>query len=227
MAKTLGECITSIRDRLDETDARAWTDAQLRRWVNEGVRDVARQAEVLQTTEDIAVSGGTQEYLMPADVVRVYRVEWRPDGETSVYPLDYMDFHEMDQVWNTSQSTSGTPAYYTMWGYPPSLNMILYPTPAVGGAARVFYYRVPANLETDGTDDAEDVSVPEGWEDLLIDYAEYHALRKDRDPRWQEARALYLERLGNMYDITRRWSDQAGTISVGRSHLPRWLWDET
>ena len=32
-----------MRDRLDETVAGQWSDAQLRRWINEGARDMARR----------------------------------------------------------------------------------------------------------------------------------------------------------------------------------------
>jgi hypothetical protein len=218
---TLADVRTMVRDRLDEATARFWTNAQLDSFINEATRDIARRGEVLQTTSDITVVGGTQEYTMPTNVVRVHRVE-HEDSSSMVTPLEYRDFNNMDAVWSTQQKNvqSTRPYWFTLWGYPPNLKIVLYPTPSESGdTIRVFYYQMPAAVTTDGGT----VPVPQGWEDLVVMYAEYVALRKDADPRWQEAKILYEERLGNMLDVTRRWSDQAGAVTTGGSFLPAWL----
>ena len=56
-----------------------------------------------------------------------------------------------------------------------------------------------------------------------MDYVEYRALRKDRDQRWTESKALYDENLATMFDNTRRWADEAGTIDPMSNNLPVWL----
>lgn len=228
MPTTMKALITALReDRLDEKDAAQWQDDELRRWINEGTRDICRRIEILPTSADIAVSAGVQQYTMATDVLRVNRVEWRPTGQTNVYSLEYRDFNNMDSVWWTSQiQTQGTPVLFTMWGYTPNLKLVLYPTPSVSGVAKVFYYKLPTEIATDGSADTSTIDLPEGWHDLVLDYAEYRALRKDGDDRWQAAKAEYEQHLINMEEHTRRISDQAGMIVAGNTMIPQWLYGE-
>lgn len=226
MPKTMGMLLREVRDRLDEAAPGFWTDEQLRKWINEGTRNVSRRSETLLTTTDIPVTAGTQQYVAPADAVRVARAEWRPTGQTTVYPLEYRDYGSMDNVWGVSQAiTQGYPTHFTLWGWPPTLTLIVYPTPSVNGNVRCFYYRLAAELATTGTADATNVDVPEGWWDIIVDYAEYTALRKEGSPRWQEAKAQYEQRLLELMDNTRRWSDQAGSFEFAGpgGALPGWL----
>lgn len=220
---TLAELRVQVRDRLDEPSGAFWTDVQINKWVNEGAREVARRAEVLQTRDEIATVSGTQEYTLPSDVVRVYRVEYE-DASNQIWPLEYRDFNNMDSVWWTRQATtdSSRPYWFTMWGYPPTLSIVVYPTPnTTADTIRTFYYSMPATV----TQDNATIPCPQGWEDLIVLYAEYVALRKDGDQRWQEAKALFEERLDAMIGLTRRWSDQAGMVSERNSFQPAWLYD--
>lgn len=217
--------LTNIRNKLDETTTGQWSDAELRTWINEAARDVARRTESLQSFENITVVANTQEYTLDGNYLRVHRVEWKPTASSNVYPLEYRDFNSMDAVWWASQTTAkGYPSFYTMWGYPPTLKIVLYPTPSEAGVLKVFYYLTPTDLATDGTAAASTVPVPSGYEDLLEYYVEFVALRKDRDPRWQESRAIYMDSINEMIDQTRRWTDQADYIQTSGSHVPGWLW---
>lgn len=223
---TQGDLLLQLRDRLDESSAALWGDAELRRYINEGVRDLTRRAETNQTRATIATVAGTQEYSMPTDIVRVHRVEHQ-DASSTVTPLEYRDFNSMDSIWWNRQKTteSNRPYWYTLWGYPPSLKIVLYPTPSVTAETiRVFYYSVPADLATDGTDNADTIPVPQGWEDAVVQYAEYVAMRKDRNQQWQESKALYEQKVGELIERTRRWTDQAGVYDwdTGGGY-PSWL----
>lgn len=223
---TQAEVLADVRSRLDEATGRQWQNEEIRRWINDALRDVARRAEVLQSTETIGVATDIQEYTLPSNIIRVNRVEWRPDGEDSVYPLNYQDFHNMDSVWAASQEMSvGHPIFYTMWGYPPSLKIVLYPKPSLSGTLKVFFYSLPDDLALDGSDSEKTIDLPAGWEDMIALYCEFVALRKDADPRWTEAKSLYEETLGDMMDLTRRWTDQAGAIATEHSMIPRWLYE--
>lgn len=224
MAMTQAQALTALRERLDETTATAWTDAQLRRWINEAVNDIARTTETVQSTVNLDVDAGDQDHTLPATTLRVYRAEFIEDGSQKVYPLEFVDFNAADSVWWTDQAmTDGTPRIYTLWGYPPTLNCKLYPVPSVNGTLRVHYYAAPAALATDGTAGSTTLAVPEAYTDLILDHAEYKALRRDRDPRWQEAKAQYDENLAKMMDMTRRWSDQASNVSLAGYGVPDWL----
>ena len=226
--KTLGELVTATRDLLDESTARQWSDAQLRRWLLDGARDVARRTESLQDRFSIPATAGTQEYLLPEDTVRIHRVEYVETSSEQTHTLEYRDWHTMDEVWWLSQtSTQQTPQMWTMWGYPPNLKLVVYPTPAVGGAFKVFYYRLPLDLLDDGTQDTFPIELPEGWHDLAVEWAIVQAQRRDADPRWQEARGIYEDHLKDLYQTSIRWTDNAGMISSGSGAMvPQFLWDE-
>jgi hypothetical protein len=220
----LSAAITAVRERLDEADSAGWSDVEIRRWINEGVTDVARKTETVQTTTTIDVDAGDADHTLPSNVLRVYRATYTEDGNDHIYPLEYVDFNAADSIWWTDQAiTEARPRMFTMWGYPPTLSAKLYPVPSVAGTLTVYYYSAPTPLSTSGMSDASSLVVPEAYIDLVLDYATYLALRRDRDPRWKEFKQTYDENLSMMIDMTRRWSDQAGTVSRAGTGLPNWL----
>ena len=220
---TQGDVLTLVRDRLDEATAHQWTDEQIYRWINEAVRDVARRSESLMITDDVTGVIGQHDYTLPGDIVRVHRVEWRPTAG-NIYAMNYVDLKDGDHLWSTTrEDQEGTPATWSLWGFSPNLKLLVYPTPAEAGSFKVWSYQMPADLAVNGTASGSTVSIPTGWEDLLADYAEYHALRKDRDPAWQEAKSLYDEKLLDLVVTAQRWSDQAGTITPSGIMQPNWL----
>lgn len=224
---TQAAVLTEIRNRLAEVTASFFTDAMLRAWINEGANDLVRRTETLQTRTVIDVDSGTREYTAPTDVIRINRVEWYADNETQKYALEYRDWQNMDAIWYTQQAvTTARPVYWTAWGFPPSLKIVLYPVPYTDGNIEVFYYRLPTQLATDGSAAGSTVEVPQGWENCVADYAEYMALRRDRDQRWQESKGLYEEHVAELFDLSRRWTDQAGQVVPSMPMGPWWLYSD-
>ncbi len=223
---TQGQILSTVRIRLDEPVATRWSDPELRTYINEGVKDVARRSETIQKQVDLPAVEGERKYRLPADVLRVHKVEFQRTGDTRIFPIEYADLHSMDAMWYTQQAvTRRTPTHFTMWGYPPVLDLVCYPTPDTGGSWRLHYYSLPDDLATvDASDQTTQLQIPSGWEDLVIEYAIYLALRKDASPRWQEAKGAYEEHIDDMLTRTARWTDQGGAISpnTGRM-LPDWL----
>lgn len=224
---TQAQILLAVRERLDEATAGEWSDAELRRWINQGANDIARRTETLHTVVTSATIVGDSTYTAPADTIRISRVEWTPNNTDNIYPLEYRDFNAMDPIWWTNQaSTSSNPQYWTTSGFPPSLTIRLYPVPSSTGFINVFYYRYPTQLATDGSDANDTVELPTGWDDIVVDYVEYTALRKDRDPRWQEAKQLYEQHVDEVFALSRRWTDQPGIITPDTPNVPAWLWME-
>lgn len=221
---TQAEFIRKSRVRVDELTSRAYDDRDFREWINEGARDIARKTEALEDREDITLIVGTAEYTLPDSVIRVHRVECTPTGEDTT-AVEYVDVKDMDSFgWRQRTMRQDRPYVYSIWGSGRTLKLITFPVPATAGALTVWYYRTPIALSETTLDDmAEHVEIPQSWDDILLDYIEYRALRKDRDPRWQEAKALYDEHCAEMFDNTRRWVDQGGMILPNGSHLPVWL----
>jgi hypothetical protein len=216
---------TATRTRLDEVTASFWTSAELIRWLYDGAKEVARKTECLRATATIAAVSGTQQYTMATDIIRVHRVEYFNTGDTTIYTLEYRDVDSMDSIWWTQQTvTQDTPTFYTLWGYPPNLKLIAYPTPSHAGTFTVYYYKLPTDPVGVGSVACD---LPTGWTDVAIDYATYMALMKDNDPRWQNYKALYMEHLEDLNEIALRYSDQAGMfLNDSGMMVPRWIWDE-
>jgi hypothetical protein len=194
-------------------------------WVYEGARDICRKLECLQSIATVATTASTQTYsLSTVNFFRIHYGEWQPTGDSTTYPLTYRDWHTMSEVWGSSQRiTQGTPEVWTLWGQPPNVTASLYPIPSAVGTLRIYYYRLPIVKASDATL----VEVPEGWDDLVVDYAEFMALRRDRDPRWQEAFGLYNERLKDMQaTVGARWTDQAGTMLHVGAGSSAWMYED-
>lgn len=223
---TQADFLARVRTALDEPSAVNWTNAELYGYINEAAADIARRSETIQKTHDLNATAGTRKYTLPADTLRVHKVDWQATGDQRIYPLDLLDLHNMDAMWYTQQAvTQQTPSAVTFWGYPPSLQMISYPTPPTAGKFIIYYYGTPDPLKTDGTDATKTVIVPGGWEDLVVEYAVYLAFRRDANQRWQEHKAAYEEHVDQLLTHTYRWTDQQGTIvpNSGGRILPNWL----
>jgi hypothetical protein len=223
MPVNLAFLISDVRSRLDEVTPRFWQDTELTNWINEGLRDISRRTETIQSFwQAINTSPNIAKYPLPPDVIRIHRLEFVPAGTNVTYPIQASTYQEMDQVWGINQQsqTMSYPYNYVLWGFPPNLMMQLYPVPAQSGTLNLFYYRLPALL-INPTDIAE---IPEGWHDLIAIYCEVVARRKDKDDQWKDTKQIYDERLNQMYENTRQWHDQARAMTIGYNAVPEWLY---
>ena len=202
MATSAASALTHVRERLDELDAAQWSDATIYRWMNEAAKNIARQTHIYMDTDTINVVADTSEYTLPEDVLRVRHVYYSPTGDSNrAIPLEARDWGAMDSVWGDRQNdnSSNYPACYTIIGYSPNATLKLWPVPSNGGSLVVHSARLPA--EIDPATGGGNVDIPTGWEDIIYEYVEYSALRKDRDARWQEAKTLYEEKLGSLMEM--------------------------
>jgi hypothetical protein len=223
MPTTVAAATTALRDLLDETTAAQWTDVQLRRWLNEGIRDIARRTRHYWDTDTIDTAADDGEYTVAEDVLHIKHVYFTPDGDTSRdIPLEPRAFEAMNQVWwDRQDQSSGYPVFFTTFGYAPTLTIKLFPVPSVDGTLTLHVIRLPAELDvTSGTGN---IDVPTGWLEVAYDYAEYKALRKDRDPRWQEAYNLYEAKIQDIIDMGEYINAPGEFIPTTTGMLPNWL----
>ncbi len=206
MPLTQANAITQVRARIDEEDPASGfvSDAQIRVWLNEGQREVARRSNWKRTDTTISVTAGTQYYVAPSAVIQILRLEFKPTGSTQVYPLEYVEINAMDVVWGTGQTQrTGIPDTYTLVSANP-LSIQLFPTPSQNGNLKLYYYSMPTDLATADTSDANDpLDVPTGWEDLVVEYASAEAFRKARDmPSFQMAMAAFDRKLNRLLETS-------------------------
>lgn len=226
MAETLTTLRTQLRERLGEATAAAWTDTELDRWINEGARELALRTEWQQSIVDMNVAA--QVYKVPlltgsptTPIQRIHKAEWIPvsgaaaaeagGGIQQVYRLTYQSISSLDSIRGTGQQmASGIPVYYSLWGTP-SANQtcILYPRPSMAGTLRLHAYTLPVAAAS-GSDT---VAAPEGWHHLVLDYAEFKAKVRDKDPDWQIAKQTFAENVANMKSMFARMTDETEYIN--------------
>lgn len=225
---TLANARIALRERLSEPVAAAWTNAELDRYLNEGVREIAIRTECLADIADIAVSIGVYLVNVPADVNRIHRAEWVSSiiaefsGSDRIYPLRYTQINNLDNLRGSGQETmTGTPEIYSTWGYPGSstFKTVLYPRPQTAGTLRIHYYRLPAVASGEG----DLLDIPNGWDHLVYDYAEFRARLKDGDDAWQVAKSEFEGRLDLFKNQFARLVDENDSIGVDAFHGANYL----
>lgn len=226
---TVNNVLVGIRDRLDEATPAQWTDTMLKRWLNEGLRDLARRTKHLKDTKTFTTTAGTAEYTVAADVIEIEMAYYAP-GDGRQVPLIPREFQGMNNVWGQYRDqTGGDPSMWTTWGTPPALKIRLYPPPPASSKVVTLYVsKLPATVTEDALSDDTVVGVPEAWVDLMKDYVEFCALRRDRDPRWQEAFTLYNSRVDDLVqngDYTNVPREIIADPMVPGGVVPRWLAD--
>lgn len=220
---TLADIRTDVKNRIADATGKFWSDVMLTSWINSALKDVARRAEILETTDDIAVTGGlgTREYTLPTDIFRVHRVEF-VISTSNVIILEARELHELDSIWGGNQVRAYTaPNYYAIWGIMGiDAKIYIYPTASQSGTLRIYSYRLPTAVSAD----ANVCEIPAGWEDLIALYCEYVALRRDSDPRWQDAKAIYEQELQDCILLTRSHHDQSHWVTTPASAIPWMGW---
>lgn len=227
---TLAQAVTNTRSVLDETTAtnRYWSNSELKTWINDAVRDIARRTEtILIFNSSMLAIVGQAKYNLPSDVIRMHRVEFVPTNSNQVYPIIASTYDEMDQVWGINPTTQNSyPSQYACWGTPGNMTIQFYPVPAAGGIFNLYYYQMPQNLDTadPGADDSKQLIIPQGWDDLVVNYAAYRALTKARDDNWQTFKRMYDETLQYLIDVTRQAHDNGRFIQTMTGNVPSWLY---
>lgn len=181
MAQTMAQLVESIGDRIGDANHSRYEAPLLRRWINEASRELVRRTECLFGTATIAVVAGTQSYSLPTNVVRIMSVQYERSGQ--IFALEFIEQGAAQWMWGVNQSNQySEPSMYSTWGHPgaSSMTIRLFPNPGTAGTLRVYYARLPTELATDGSDDADPIDVPNGWEDPLLDYVQAQVYLRDR-----------------------------------------------
>lgn len=221
MTTTVASAVTMLRERLNESTAAQWPDLQLRRWLNEGIRDIARRTRLYTDQTTQAITANVQEYTLNADVLAIEHAIWKATAETRKIPLEARAFSSVQRWIN---ETSPDPVYYTTYGHPPTLKLQLYPTPTRAGSFFIYGPKLPVAMDVaTGTGN---IDVIEGWLEPALDYAEYMAQRKDKDSTaWKDTFQLYEQKVAQMTEL---WNtdDAPGEFQfTGQNVIPTWLSD--
>lgn len=225
---TMAQALTNVRSQVDElnTTNQYWGDPELRQWINEGVRSVARRTEtILVYNATLAAIVNQAKYNLPPDVIRVHRITFQPTNSIQEYPITGSTYDELDMLWGINpQQTASYPSVFCVWGTPGAMTVQFYPVPAQTGIFNIFYYGMPADLDRNGGEDAKQLVIPSGWDDIITLFVTYRAKIKAKDPDWQIAKGLFEDELQHLVDVTRQAHDQGRYMQTATSTVPQWLY---
>lgn len=220
---TGNDLIQQVRDMLDESVPAQYSTAMLVRWLNEGGRDLARSTRHLKDKVTIATVAGSASYALPATTVAVEHCYFHETATGRNVPLTARHMENLDLVRGYDWARQGVPSFFTTQGYTPNLTLTVYPAPVLSTDSWILLTaRLP--VEIDAGNLAADVDAPSAWYDALVDYAEFKALRRDRDQRWQEAYQFYTEkRDGLIVNMDYVSENREMVPDANAGYLPAWL----
>lgn len=221
---TLAQVVTEVRDMLGERQDGHWEDAMLRRWVNEAARDLARSTRHFKGQAMIELSAGTGTYALDSDIIAIEHA-FHMDLSDRGNELAPRHLEVWGEIINPSPTRTGRPIYFCTQGFQPNLTLCLYPIPDTDDETiNLITARIPAQLDTTGAADDTAIEIPLAWYDALVDYAEFKALRRDRDARWKEAYDLYVEkRDGLINNVDYTVANREVVADPRAGYLPAWL----
>lgn len=202
MATSLTELLTQTRDYLDEATADRFTQAELRRYVNQGMRQV--QSQIQRANEDYflrvevaTASAGSYELAFPADIWgNKLRGLWYYENTTAASGTGYrVEPDSLENVY-ANMHVSGSPSCYTYHaGFLRWAPMLQY-----NSAFRFVYAMKETEFATDGSDDSNNLGqIADEHTDCIAIYAAILARMKIAAPT-QELYALYSQRMNQIMD---------------------------
>lgn len=221
MTVTVAAALATLRIRLDEPNAAQWTDPELRGYLNEGIRDIARRTRLYTDQNTVDVAADTGEYTLDADILAIEHLLWKADADSDKRLLEARAFKSVASWIN---DTGSDPIFYTTYGHPPVLKIQLFPVPTRDGTLYIYGPTLPAAIDVSGG--TGNIDVIEGWLEAAIDYAEYMAVRKDmQDTRWKDIYSLYLDKVNSMIENSPTDDGLGEFTFTGAGPMPRWLTD--
>lgn len=181
MSLTLSQAIVEVRDSLNEASAVFWSDAQITKWIQEGVRVFSSKTLLVEDTQDISplianqLSYSSADETWIADMVEPYAAIYN-NGSTTYKGL--IKVHPR-QIGNLALGTTGPPKYYSVHDRMIYIFPMTSATEVAAGAKVTFLYA----KETDDITEVKDE-----FQHLPIIYA--CAKCKQKDMKFAEGGTL-------------------------------------
>jgi len=177
--------IDRVKANLNTTSSAFWSDLDLLRWMDEGVKEIQALTHAIQDTTTIELSGNTMEYSWTgvSNYMTVENVTYR-SGASNAWSFKGLKKATVAIIGNTSDK--GPPEYWYEWDN--KIGVWPKPTDAYSGNSIFVYYApIPDGVES-GTSPIE---LPAMYDGPLIWYVTCFA--KKREKRFEEA-AVYMGR---------------------------------
>lgn len=188
-----------VRSLIGESSASFRTNAEIDRWINQGMNlclDLAvdQLLHLDETTSSANIVSGTNNYALPSDYKRIFKVTYNGIVLTILAPPGegYLD-----------SLTTFAPSTSTPYGYYQNKRLYIHPTPVSGITAGLVYHyhKTPTDL-SQGSDTPP---FSEGLAQCMVAFATSDALAKDMEfdaaRYWHQKGMAQLEAMNKRYGV--------------------------
>lgn len=141
MATMLSDIITETRALLMEPTARFFTDAEITRWINYGIRDWSTRVLWYQRIVATRIVANVYEYQLPSDIMKVEMIRFQDK-----YRIRVVDESEWAQQTFVQAAPAGIP--WSALLYPHDKRIALTPPPVTSNAATTLTANINASVTT-------------------------------------------------------------------------------
>lgn len=186
MWPSLADVRARLRRRLNKTTAAFWPTAQLNRFINAGILDVAAKTLCIENMDAAVTAASTRTVAYTG--FKVHFVEYVPGTEDPI-GLRRILPHQIGRV----ESDATEPQYWCPWGS----SILIEPLPAAAHNLNLYVADYPAAFLSSDTDTLDATAgLPVEVHELVVDHAEVFALIKDRKfARAGRRYAAYAQRI--------------------------------
>lgn len=213
----VSDIMARVRSMASDNDAIQFSDVDLINWINDGIRECAKDNQLLQKTATQNFVVGTSAYDLPTDILKLHSI--KVDGQ-KVRVLTLAEF----EAYGGDSTDSGDPVVAYVWGGKANF----YPKPSRVIPLTIEYTYDPP-LVTNDTNPITGKNVapplPVGYHVRLVDYCLAQVAQQDDDmPRYQLKMEEFRTGVHNMKDDATETEDYYPMIGVSsRDTGQEWL----
>lgn len=186
----VNDIMTRVKRKFGDESGVQITDADIIRWINDGMQQIVIQNEgLLETTSLASTVADQQQYSLPADLLILKAIQYKDTGQDSYFLLKGMHMPEFNRYidgWDGGAFVKGVPAAYSVFAG----KIIFFPIPdtTITDAIKIYYNRKPTAVAT-GTDTPE---LPEMYHKALVKHCLVEAYETDEN--WDAAQLKQTDR---------------------------------
>lgn len=198
------------------------TEADIFRWINDGMQHIVSQNETLLRTVSSPVNlvANDDTYSLPADCHRLQAVRIkRYTTDNSYYTLGYVTSQELDEYvsgWDGTDISADVPTSYTK-DTNTSIRLFPVPSTSITNGLKFYYTKYPTDITTT-TDTPE---LPLEYHNALVSYCLWQAYLLDDDVNGAQHMEQLLGTIVNSQSEQENWPsvDYYKTITVREEDL--------
>lgn len=191
MTTQVSSVISRIQDVLQDSTGVRWPDAELRRWLSDGQREVVIQrpeAGVVNGNFQLTASQSKQSIAAVAgafrlnDVIRNMGTGSTPGRAVRLVQREILDAQQ--PTWHSS--TVAAEVVHYVYDQRDPLTFYVYPRPATNLFVEIAYCKAPDEI----TGATSNIGIPDIYSSVLTDYVLYRAYTKDSEFAGNAQRAV-------------------------------------